>query len=120
MWIVLGRSIASLLAIPRIKSPSRSTQRVAAPVYRAACSIPGQQHNQGTQEDLRKEQQGTQEDLVSRSDHKKEDQDGCNEKQSQEPKQSELSDVVLPAQGWTSWQEMAAKKCPTKNLIVFN
>ena len=82
-----------------------------------------QQHNQGTQEDLRKEQQGTQEDLVSTSDHKKEDQDGCsieNEKQSQEPKQSELSGVVLPAQGWTSWQEMAAKKCPTKNLIVFN
>ena len=71
-----------------------------------------QQHNQGTQEDL-----------VSTSDHKKEDQDRCpkeKEKQSQEPKQSELSDVVLPAQGWTSWQEMAAKKCPTKNLIVFN
>ena len=79
-----------------------------------------QQHNQGTQDDLGKEQQGIQKDLVSRSDHKKEDQDGCpkeNEKQSQQPKQS---DVVLPAQGWTSWQEMAAKKCPTKNLIVFN
>ena len=82
-----------------------------------------QQHNKGTQDDLRKEQQGTQEDLVSTSDHKKEDQGRCpkeKEKQSQEPKQSELSDVVLPAQGWTSWQEMAAKKCPTKNLIVFN
>ena len=82
-----------------------------------------QQHNQGTHEDLRKEPQGTQEDLVSTSDHKKEDQDRSpieKEKGSQEPKQSELSDVVLPAQGWTSWQEMAAKKCPTKNLIVFN
>jgi len=32
----------------------------------------------------------------------------------------EESHVSLPQQGWTSWQEMAEKKCPTRNLIVFN
>ena len=35
-------------------------------------------------------------------------------------KEVEESRVSLPQRGWTSWEEMAQKKCPTKNLIVFN
>ena len=37
-----------------------------------------------------------------------------------EEKAAEEPHASLPQRGWTSWQEMAEKKCPTKNLIVFN
>ena len=72
--------------------------------------------------------QGTQDqhDMSNNVDNKQQDKDKVTDNKQKDAKdlstnmwmkEKELGD---PQVSWTSWQEMAEKKCPTKNLIVFN
>ena len=106
------------------KEGDEGSKEVTRPAQRPSSLKLRSQHKQQRSQD--------QQDISNEVNDKHQDKDQLSNKKQQEhanelstkmwmkEKEAEEPHASLPQRGWTSWQEMAEKKCPTKNLIVFN